>query len=106
MAKNDIFEKNLVKFGNHVETKPLEPVLWNFAWINGRLCAFRWYKAEFLNIDTLSVIKISFVTVVFDERVGVPLFLPFFKLLDQLQTNGISKRFDAQRRDCAQIVDF
>ena len=39
-------------------------------------------------------------------RVRVPLFLPFFKLLDQLQTNGISKRFDAQRRDCTQIVDF
>ena len=69
LLKNDVFEKNLVKFGNHVETKPLEPVLWNFAWINGRLCAFRWYKAEFLNIDTLSVIKISFVTVVFDDRV-------------------------------------
>ena len=69
LLKNDVIEENLVKFGNHVETKPLEPVLWNFAWINGRLYAFRWYKAEFLNIDTLSVIKISFVTVVFDDRV-------------------------------------
>ena len=27
LLKNDIFEENLVKFGNHVETKPLEPVL-------------------------------------------------------------------------------
>ena len=34
------------------------------------------------------------------------LFLPFLKVCDQLQTNGISKRFDAQRRDCAQIADF
>ena len=35
-----------------------------------------------------------------------PTFLPFLKVHDQLQTNGISKRFDAQRWDCAQIVDF
>ena len=27
LLKNDIFKENLVKFGNHVETKPLEPVL-------------------------------------------------------------------------------
>ena len=25
---------------------------------------------------------------------------------DELQTNGIFKWFDAQRRDCTQIVDF
>ena len=69
MLKIDVFEVNLVKFGNHMETKPLEPVLWNFAWINGRLYAFGEYKTEFFNIDTLSIIKISFVTVVFDDRV-------------------------------------
>ena len=33
-------------------------------------------------------------------------FLPFLEEHDQLQTNGISKRFDAQRRDYTQIVDF
>ena len=27
LLKNDVFKENLVKFGNHVETKPLEPVL-------------------------------------------------------------------------------
>ena len=27
LLKNDVFEENLVKFENHVETKPLEPVL-------------------------------------------------------------------------------
>ena len=32
--------------------------------------------------------------------------MPFLKVHDQLQTNGISKRFDAQRQDCTQIVDF
>ena len=26
LFKNDIFKENLVKFKNHVETKPLEPV--------------------------------------------------------------------------------
>ena len=69
LFQNDIFEENLVKFGNHVETKPLEPVLWNFAWINGRLYSFRWYKAEIHKIDIFSLLKISFVTVVFDDRV-------------------------------------
>ena len=33
-------------------------------------------------------------------------FLPFLKVCDQLQTSGISKRFDAQKRDRAQIVDY
>ena len=27
LLKNDVFKENLVKFGNHVETKLLEPVL-------------------------------------------------------------------------------
>ena len=34
-----------------------------------------------------------------------PTFLPFLKVHDQLQTNGISKRFGAQRQDCTQFVD-
>ena len=33
-------------------------------------------------------------------------FLPFLKVCDQLQTSGISKQFDAQKRDWAQIVDY
>ena len=35
-----------------------------------------------------------------------PCFLLFLKVHDQLQTNGISKGFDALRQDCAQIEDF
>ena len=31
LLKNDVFKENLVKLGNHVKTKPLEPVLRNFA---------------------------------------------------------------------------
>jgi len=27
LLKNDVFKENLVKFVNHVQTKPLEPVL-------------------------------------------------------------------------------
>ena len=41
-----------------------------------------------------------------EEKEEILLFLPFLKERDQLQTDGISKRFDAQRGDCAQIVDF
>ena len=52
-----------------VVAKPFEPVLWNFAWQNGRSCAFRGNKAEFFNINTLCTIKVSFVTVVIDGRV-------------------------------------
>ena len=40
------------------------------------------------------------------EKKEILPFLPFLKVHDQLQTNGISERLDAQRRDCAQIVDF
>ena len=42
-----------------------------------------------------------------DGMVGekILLFLPFLKVHDQLQTNGISKRFYAQRQDCTQIED-
>ena len=32
LLKNDVSKENLVKFRNHVKSKPLEPVLWNFAW--------------------------------------------------------------------------
>ena len=53
-----------------VVAKPFEPVLWNFAWQNGRSCAFRRNKAEFFNINTLCTIKVSFVTVVTDGRVA------------------------------------
>ena len=69
LLENDVFKENLVKFENNVETNLLEPVLRNFAWKNGSLCAFWWYKAEFLIMNTLSAIKVSFVTVVLDDRV-------------------------------------
>ena len=69
LLKNDVSKENLVKFRNHVKSKPLEPVLWNFAWKNRRLCAFRWYKAELRNMNILGTIKVSFVAVVFDDRV-------------------------------------
>ena len=69
LFKNDVSEENLVKLRNHVKSKPLEQVLWNFAWKNRRLCAFRWYKAELPNMSILGTIKVSFVAVVFDDRV-------------------------------------
>ena len=69
LLKNDIFKENLDKFVNHVETKPLEPVLWNFAKKNRRLCVFRWYQEDFRNMNILGTIKVSFVAVVFDDRV-------------------------------------
>ena len=40
------------------------------------------------------------------EKKEFLLFLPFLKVCDQFQTTGISKRFDAQKRDGAQIVDY
>ena len=40
-----------------------------------------------------------------DRRVKEKKLL-FLKVHDQLQTYGISKRFEAQTRDCAQILDF
>ena len=67
---NDVFKENLFQFENNVETKTLEPVLQNFAWKNGSLCAFRWYNADFLIMNTLGAIKVSFITVVFDDRVS------------------------------------
>ena len=69
MLKNDVFKKNLVKFESNVETKPLEAVLWDFAWTNGRLCAFRQNQSRFFNMDTLSMIKVSLVPVAFENRV-------------------------------------
>ena len=69
LLNNDVLKENLVKFGNHVETKLLERVFLNFTGKNHRLFAFRWYKAELCNIDILSTIKVSFVAVVFHDRV-------------------------------------
>ena len=77
LLKNDVFEENLVKFGNHVETKPLEPVLWNFAWKNCSLYAFRWYKTEFGNMNISGPIKVSFVAVVIDGRVSIFVLFSF-----------------------------
>ena len=41
-----------------------------------------------------------------DRRVEEKKKLPSLKVHDQIQTDGISKRFDAQRRDWAQILVF
>ena len=54
---------------NYVEAKPLEPVLWNFAWRNGRLCAFRQIQSEFPKTNTLGAIKVLLVTLAFESRV-------------------------------------
>ena len=53
-----------------VVAKPFEPELWNCAWKNHRSCAFRRYKAKFLNINALPTIKVPFVAVVIDCRVA------------------------------------
>ena len=41
-----------------------------------------------------------------DRRVKEKKKSSFLKVHDQLQTDGIFKRFEAQRRDCTQILDF
>ena len=41
-----------------------------------------------------------------EEIEEILLFLPFLKERDQLRNDGIFKQFDAQKGDCAQIVDF
>ena len=41
-----------------------------------------------------------------DRRVKEKKKSSFLKVHDQLQTDGIFKRFEAQRQDCAQIQDF
>ena len=54
---------------NCVEAKLLEPQHWNFAWINGRLCALRQNQSGFLNMNTLGTIKVLLVPVAFESRV-------------------------------------
>ena len=54
---------------NCVEAKLLEPQHWNFAWINGRLCALRQNQSGFLNMNTLGTIKVLLVPVAFENRV-------------------------------------
>ena len=57
---------------NHVEAKRLEPVLWNFAWTNGRLYAFWQILPEFPKIYTLDAIKVLLVTLDIESRVSLP----------------------------------
>ena len=54
---------------NYVEAKLLEPLLWNFAWINGRSCAFRQNQSGYPNVNTLGTIKVLLVAVAFENRV-------------------------------------
>ena len=58
-----------------------------------------WFYHFLVKFEGISKIK-------WEENEEILLFLPFLKECYQLQTDGISKRFDAQRRDCAQIVNF
>ena len=55
---------------NYAEAQPLEPVLWNFVWINGRLCAFKHNQFEILKMNTLGVIKVLLVSLAFEHRVS------------------------------------
>ena len=55
---------------NYVEAKLLEPLLWNFAWINGRSCAFRQNQSGCPNVNTLGTIKVLLVAVAFENRVS------------------------------------
>ena len=54
---------------NYVEAKLLEPLLWNFAWVNGRSCAFRQNQSGYPNVNTLGTIKVLLVAVAFEIRV-------------------------------------
>ena len=60
---------NFMNFQNFMEAELLDPVLWNFAWINGRLYAFRWNQSEFPKINTLGTIKVLLVSLAFEHRV-------------------------------------
>ena len=60
---------------NYVEAEPLEPVLWNFVWINGRSCAFRQSQSEILKMNTLGVIKVLLVSLAFEHRVVSELWI-------------------------------
>ena len=41
-----------------MDDKPLDPSWWNFAWKNGRLCAFRQNQPDFLKMNTLCTNKV------------------------------------------------
>ena len=66
---------NFMNFQNFMEAELLDPVLWNFAWINGRLYAFRWNQSEFLKMNTLGTIKVLLVSLAFEHRVCIYLYL-------------------------------
>ena len=57
---------------NYVEAKLLELLLWNFAWINGRSCAFRQNQSGYPNVNTFGTIKVLLVAVAFESRVKAP----------------------------------
>ena len=61
---------NFINFQNIVEAELLDPVLWNFAWINGRLYAFRWNQSEFLKMNILGTTKVLLVSLAFEHRVS------------------------------------
>ena len=63
------FCSNFIKFQKNVDDKLLDPAWWNFAWNNGKLCAFRQNQLHFLNISTLGAIKVLLVTVDIESRV-------------------------------------
>ena len=65
-----LFWFNHIFSQNYVEALLLEPVLWNFVWIDGRLCAFRQSQSEFFNTNTFGVIKVLLVSLAFEHRVN------------------------------------
>ena len=54
-----------------MDDKPLDPAWRNFAWNNGKLCAFRQNQPDFLKINTLDAIKVLLVTLDIESRVVV-----------------------------------
>ena len=40
----------------YVEAKLLEPLQWNFAWVNGRSCGFRQNQSGYPNVNALGTI--------------------------------------------------
>ena len=52
-----------------MDDKPLDPAWRNFAWKNGKLCAFRQKQPDFLKINTLDAIKVLLVTLDIESRV-------------------------------------
>ena len=67
--KKIFYEVYLIFIQNHVEAKRLEPVLWNFAWTNGRLYAFWQILPEFPKMYILDAIKVLLVTLDIESRV-------------------------------------